>query len=628
MIFVMANISKVVVSLNKKIEMLLDVLLRQDDYLTAEQLANMLGVTERSIRNYVSKLNQRSNEECLIESSNRGYRLTNKISDKTLSTPINSNSQSILMFNIFAILIQQSDYISYDFLAQKLHYSMESIRSKAQELFAIINNLDIDVELQTKIFTGIRLMGKESQKRLLLEQLVNLQSIKKQSIIEDIKKYTSSNLPEENIEKHISIVDKVFSEHHITMIFPVYLKIIIHMMILYWRAATQHQVVNEKIRTNNEELYTEYSLAKELLDNEELKIEGQQEKVNLGNYLISLPLNIDNDSVLMKNDKVEAEIEEILQKTESYYQIPIFSNEKYRNRVTKHILRLMLPLSEHIPIFNPLLQDAKREYLFAYSISCFLYAQLQKKFEIDASDSAILYLTIHVQLIIQEENHEKINTLLVFPGKNVQGELLRYKISTYFTNIEITNVTSEYMNLDNRQLVIIVGDQGGIRSNTIHISERLDGNDVRKIQQFLDGMGTQDLLKDSYFYRINVSTPAEVIRTLTESSGYSDFIPYIQEREKMSTTDIGNYVALPHPFLKGSPTQAKLIIGINKRPIKWGMQEVQLILLFIPDANLTTNEHFFEETYRHVKKIDVIQKLIQTDSKQDFIKTWNLGGIL
>lgn len=183
----MANISKVVVSLNKKIEMLLDVLLRQDDYLTAEQLANMLGVTERSIRNYVSKLNQRSNEEYLIESSNRGYRLTNKISDKTLSTPINSNSQSILMFNIFAILIQQSDYISYDFLAQKLHYSMESIRSKVQELFAIINNLDIDVELQTKIFTGIRLMGKESQKRLLLEQLVNLQSIKKQSIIEDIK---------------------------------------------------------------------------------------------------------------------------------------------------------------------------------------------------------------------------------------------------------------------------------------------------------------------------------------------------------------------------------------------------------------------------------------------------------
>ncbi len=43
--------------MNEKIKQLLDILLQQKDYLTALQLSEMLGVTERSIRNYVRTLN-------------------------------------------------------------------------------------------------------------------------------------------------------------------------------------------------------------------------------------------------------------------------------------------------------------------------------------------------------------------------------------------------------------------------------------------------------------------------------------------------------------------------------------------------------------------------------------------
>lgn len=607
-------------------EMLLDILLQQDNFLTAEQLANMIGVTERSIRNYVNKLNQTSDEGYLIESSNRGYKLTNKVIGKEFNNPIDLGNQSNLMFNIVAILLQQKSYISCDFLAQKLHYSMENIRSKVQELFVIIKKLNVEVQLQTKIFTGILLIGRESQKRLLLEQLVDLTSIKRQSVSNDISEYMTLILNEQDAKYQMSVVDQTFSKRHIKMIFAVYLKVIIHMAILSWRVNNHQFLDNENSSMTKNELYTEYDIAKELITYENIQDKLFQESINLGNYLIALPLNISDDKLIIQDNHVEVQISKILQRTENYYQIPIFSNKNYRSRVIKHILRLLLPLNDHIPIFNPLLENTKREYLFAYSISCFLYAELQKIFQIDVSDSAISYLTIHIQLILQEENHEKIRTQLVFPGKNIQGELLRYKISTYFTNIEISSISSQYEKKTGDRLVIIIGSQGPIQPNTIHISERLNGEDIHKIQHFIDGMGTQTLLKSASFYRISVEKPTRAIEELTKRAGFSSFVPYINEREQMSTTDIGNYVALPHPFLKGSPTQAKLIIGINDHLMQWGNQKVQLILLFIPDDNLTTNEHFFEETYKHVKDFRTIQKLIQSVSKEEFIQTWNSGG--
>lgn len=57
--------------MNRNIKLLLDILLQQNDYLTATQLAELLNVTERSIRNYVRTLNSNQEGEALILSSKR-----------------------------------------------------------------------------------------------------------------------------------------------------------------------------------------------------------------------------------------------------------------------------------------------------------------------------------------------------------------------------------------------------------------------------------------------------------------------------------------------------------------------------------------------------------------------------
>ncbi|MGO2518975.1 MAG: HTH domain-containing protein, partial [Microbacterium sp.] len=55
-------------------DQLLQTLLRQDEWATAGSLADLLGVTPRSIRSYVAAVNARTSDADAIESGPAGYR--------------------------------------------------------------------------------------------------------------------------------------------------------------------------------------------------------------------------------------------------------------------------------------------------------------------------------------------------------------------------------------------------------------------------------------------------------------------------------------------------------------------------------------------------------------------------
>ncbi len=116
------------------------------------------------------------------------------------------------------------------------------------------------------------------------------------------------------------------------------------------------------------------------------------------------------------------QLESSLKRAESYYGIPLYSNESYRNQIINHIMRLLDPIEESIPVFNRYSQKTKREYLFAYSIACFLYDELQNDFDIQAPEFEIAYLAIHIQLVLTEETKSTIRTESVFQGKKAEED--------------------------------------------------------------------------------------------------------------------------------------------------------------------------------------------------------------
>ena len=131
--------------MNEKIKQLLDILLQQKSYLTALQLSEMLGVTERSIRNYVRILNSSETQDPLIVSSNKGYRIQRDLYTESIENRLFAKDDADLLFKIALILMNQSTFITFDDLAVQLNYSVESIRSKVQALFSKIHDMNLQV---------------------------------------------------------------------------------------------------------------------------------------------------------------------------------------------------------------------------------------------------------------------------------------------------------------------------------------------------------------------------------------------------------------------------------------------------------------------------------------------------
>lgn len=615
--------------MNKNIEQLLDILLQQNDYLTSYQLAEIIGVTERSIRNYVRILNRNESYGPLVISSNKGYKIQKNIYNISTKNQF-SNNETNLLLEIARILVDKEGYISFDEIAQNLNYSVENIRIKVQQLFEKIKDMNIKLRLDSKIFIGIQIIGTENQKRLLLEQLARIELITKENIVNSI--YTVSNgfLSKELIQEQISIVDTVFSAHQVTMDFKVHAKIICHMAILKYRYDKKKEIKYDSDTDSDINVSSdlpEYKLAGEILLKEKPGVENDSERIALENYLISLPINIPGNYISKINSTQRNIIEHSLNNAETYYSIPIYSKEQYRYQITNHIMRLFNPLEDSIPIYNPYSTETKREYLFAYSIACFLYDELQQTMKLHIPESEIAYLAIHIQLILAQESKNVINTMLVFQGKNTEAEVFRYKIQTYFPTIQVNHIASklDISKLKEYQLVILCNPiyTEYEDSNMLNVTRNLDTNDVLTVQSYIDSVGTFSLMNNLDFFKMDEKNSIDAIEYLINKSGYGKLLPYFIKREKMSSTDIGNLVSLPHPFLKGSETSAKIIIGINKSEIIWGHQKVRLIIIYVPSANLKANENFFNDIYQRTNNIITIQELLTANSKEEFIKLWN-----
>ena len=615
--------------MNEKIKQLLDILLQQKSYLTALQLSEMLGVTERSIRNYVRTLNSSETQAPLIVSSNKGYRIQRDLYNESIENRLFAKDDADLLFKIALILMNQSTFITFDDLAVQLNYSVESIRSKVQALFSKIHDMNLHVTLESRIFTGIRILGEENQKRLLLEQLIPIEEIVKGNLTESTFKLLGKLSSKEAINTEISSIDTVFSRHHTTMDFIVYAKIICHMIIAVSRYKDGHSISLSEVGSNNKS-HPEFQLASSLLAMSVLPINNEAETMALTNYLIALPLNMPGAFVPEMNQLQRNRLEASLKRAEEYYGIPLYSNERYRAQIMNHIMRLLDPLEESIPIFNPYSKQTKREYLFAYSIACFLYDDLESDFRLQIPESEIAYLAIHIQLVLTEETKNGIQTKLVFQGKKAEGELFRYKIQTYFPRIDIKTVTPTMIQADLQkyQLIIRCGFQEPVAANSkiVEISKEMNTRDIAKIQNFVETVGTASLIQQLDYHHMNESSSESAIEYLLKKSGYFNLLPYFQKRESMSPTDIGHLVAMPHPFLKGSETTAKVIIGINRTEIPWGHQKVRLIVIYIPASDLKTNKNFFNDVYEHTSNLAEVHALLETKTKEEFIKVWNRKG--
>jgi transcriptional antiterminator len=619
--------------LHKKHDQLVNFLLKQNgEYVSASILSEILEVTNRTIRNYVNDINH-VHDDITISSSPQGYAIISDSINIQQEREVSNEKEieeAILDFKIIQILINKKDYTTYDAIADNLFFSSQTIRRRIQNLSIDIKNSDVNVFIDTKVFVGIKLVGTEIQKRILLESFFTTIAMKKERYRDYIVNVFSSWVDEQLINNVFKSVDKINTQYSLNLEFQMYKKIIVQLIIIIHQI-NHHALVNiNDVSLSDLKKFKEYDVMEAFRS----KLFGDNgmpdvEAVFLVNYLMSLQLDL-GESTIVKNKttkdiEVIKRIRNILLQAEQSYGVPIHSKRSFRDNISNHIYRMIYPTSYNFIIYNPFVKETKSEYFFSFSIASEIALQIEKDFYVEIQDSEIAYLAYHIQLIFDSQDKHKTSTIVLYSRNYERSKLLASKIATYFDDIEICGIEkySDSYSFDQSYLYIAVDliHFPQDNENFLAIKSSFQSDDIKKIKIFLEAQ--YSVIELASIHWINENTLDKAIETLLKINNKLSFYEPIMQRERMSYTAVGNLIAIPHPYFEKNKYKEQVIIGINNKTITWGNELVQLIIIYIPSSDIERNEYVFNEFYQKTRSISSVKELVHSSNRDDFINIWN-----
>lgn len=611
--------------MSKKHNQLINFLSNQEqEYVPAVQIAEAIGVTDRTIRNYIKEINEKSNQISIVSSS-EGY----KLQTEDINMPIVNEAEleeTLLDFEIVQFLMTRDDYTTYDEIADKFFYSPQTIRSRIQKLTMNMDKLGIDVAIDTKVFKGIMLVGTEIQKRVLLENLFTSISVKKEVYRDFLTKNFCNWVHDDVIESVLNLVEEINIKFDLNLEFLMYKKISVQLIIMISRIENGSHVAMELSEEMDFKDFKEFEVAS-AFGNGILQyvIVSESECIYLTNYLMSLHLDLEEPGVESKDRHTVKKIEQILFNIEQAYQVPTYSQKKFKSNILNHIYRIIYPVSHNLLIYNPFVKETKSEYFFSFSIASNIALKIEKEFNVEIHDSEIAYLAYHIQNIFEAQDKKRIKTIILYSRNYERTKLISSKIATYFNELEIYKIEKCSQDYAFQENCLYIGIDLAFTPETekdvIMIQNGLHNGEIKKIRFFLESQNS--IIERATIFWINENNPDQVIQHLLQSNQREQFIEAVMKREKMSYTSIGNLVAIPHPYSEMQEYKEEVIIGINQKAIEWGNELVQLIIIYLPSDDVERNEYIFTEFFQKTKNIKDVMKLVQMETKEEFIHCWN-----
>lgn len=270
------------------------------------------------------------------------------------------------------------------------------------------------------------------------------------------------------------------------------------------------------------------------------------------------------------------------------YNYDLRHDEKLISDLSTHITSMIARVKYQIRSSNPLLDEIKQYYPFAYDITLSAITNTEPLIEYKLSEDEIGYLTVHIGVALERnynigyERHPHV--LLVSDSGNATLRMIEAKIKRDFPQIQITKTVSlrEY-----EQLISIEED---FVVTTVRLSEK--DKPIVKIAPFptpyqLEQLGRlamidrtrpyilEKFFNEKFFMIINQAISQEELFTLVcrklEEAGYvtAEFYPSLVEREAIVSTMLGEGIAIPHSVgLLAKKTTVVTILA--PQGIAWG----------------------------------------------------------
>lgn len=617
---------------------LLQSLLRAGEWATAAELADMLGVTPRSVRSYVAAVNLRIPSGDAIQSGPAGYRAGPGAHDALHVRVPGDSAPRDRLHTVVRELLNADDGVDVYDLSERLHVSEATVEADLARVRTLIGEVDLTLERDRGI---VRLRGTEVAQRRLLSRLahneVSAESFHperfRHALAESAVTATAVGPFKTELVRELGELGYYVNELAIS-------DVLLHIAIAADRVLAGRALESPTTAVTADIPQLGHVIQR-LADTHFGVSLGAGDSAHLATLVLTRAVAPGQGSGIdVARSGVTPEIEaavraEVVQAATDY-QVDLV-DDAFILRLALHVQNLLRRAQEQAWTRNPLTRSLKSSYPMIFEVAVSIASGLHDRLGSPVHDDEIAYIAMHIggRLERSRKAESILSATIVCPGYYELHELLRSSINRSLGSaVEVTTVVTE-VDPDwasiTTDLVLTTIDPGTTSERFVRIQPFLTDADIDRVSASASRLRrlrrltrlreelSRYLVADAFVFPLPDAGSEAIIRQLgglLAETGIigTDYIDNTITRERMSSTAFTDALAVPHA-LQMTAQRTAIAFGVADGSVAWGDGRVQVVALAaFSESDRAAFQTVFEQLVEVFSERDSVQRIVRRAS--------------
>lgn len=638
---------------SKRISQLISILGKADTWVSGPALAKLLGTSERSIRNYITELNNRSNSP-VIESCKEGYRLfLLPPRDEHIDTPAPQRENYVL-----SRLVNTHGELSVFDLASELHISESTL---CNSVLPHIRRLAKQFKLTCETHNfAVRLCGKEQNKRKLIGHVA----------AQNAYGYFSSTntlmemFPDFDIEGILSKLVEICQRSELIINDFALNNLLVHLLVIIIRISSDNGLSEHDCIIDAEGLVEQFkqrdgimrcaSHIGHYLEREFSCVIPQADYQQII-MLIAISadrfsydeLTVDNLAQVIDQPFLNA-VQTIARETTARYGIPSF-DESLMLRLTLHMYNACQRATYRVGYPNPLSAQIKMEHAPVYDMAVYFAHRFSGIYAVKLSEDEVSFIAFHLGaylercaapehtatcVIVVEEYHDFAQHLVAGIEQSLGEDAVVIGVMNHDDFLQSSpecDLVISTIDVPVRHGVKVLIGPILTKQNTRKIQDKLsdvlEEKRMGRARLFLQRIMRPELYRHDNEVKGGSNDCIDYLGALCMENGLVDksYIEDVHLRESVSSTAFADCLALPHA-INEFPERSFIAVLQSDAPIPWGRHSVHFVMLMgIAKGEMGLFRDALDLIIELFSSVDKTTALLQAKTYEEFVHAFICG---
>lgn len=597
---------------NERLKLILNILVSQKSPVAAQELADRLHVSKRTIFNDLDSgemkqllhgaIIERRPRQGLWLDATQGQLQAISRDLEPASTPVEGYEE---IWQLLILLVAEPAPVTMDTLSRKMFRSIHSLTRLVDALNEKVRPFGCFIE--KKPGSGLLVEGKEEDVQKMFRELC-LRNMRVESV------FSSAIISVTNrICAHAEIMlNTAFTEYD-------YNRLLAKTALLLRRVQLGYHCVTPSDPQPIPEYYIAASMAQDAAAALHMELMASDQE-NLARFLIKTR-KVRNLNV---NEELSpAILTEFIRKVSDKLNTDLTQDTELRLNLANHLRPAIRRLRYGVPSENPLLNRIRYDYSSVYITVMMTIDEIELAENIYFDTNELSYICMHiVAALLRKERLNSFSVLLIDDNGLSSQMYTKTLIEHQFKELLVSVCDSAHIPGQTFDLVIN-STKKQLPVSCLQVSSQLEEEDFALIRHWLFSTEMSQILRmknqmQDYilFFHDRADTKEELLTKYCgylQETGYVDarFLSTVLEREKHTSTAIGRNVAVPHGA-KESVLKSVIVLICLDEAIVWDGYPVNMVFLVAIDPMGTKEfNNFFTKLFNVISNSEVKNALYE-----------------